>query len=185
MDRYDEPILGCEFDLEIEKSAQDPAVREQIWRLLDQQPFAVLCTQGGGQPYGSVVAYAASEDLKAVTFATSVSTRKYCLLRECDHVALVVDSRAKFPDDMMKVEAITATGRAVQLDPGPEFDRWADLLTTRHPQLKSFVAAPSSALFRIDIIRYLHVTRFQETYEWFPGSSRDVAFVPEDRRQEL
>ncbi len=171
MDRTDEPVLGCEFDLELEKSTQDPAVRERIWRLLDEQPFAVLCTQGGGQPYGSVVAYAASEELEAVTFATSVSTRKFCLLLECEHVALVVDSRAKFPDDMMKVEAITATGRAVQLDPGPEFDRWAELLTTRHPQLKSFVAAPSSALFRIDVIRYLHVTRFQETYEWFPGSN--------------
>lgn len=171
MDRYNVPTLGCEFDLEMEESAQDPAVREGIWRLLDEQPFPVLCTQGGGQPYGSVVAYAASEDRKAVTFATSVSTRKYCLLRECEHVALVVDSRAKFPDDMMKVEAITATGRAVQLDPGPEFDRWADLLTTRHPQLKSFVAAPSSALFRIDIIRYLHVTRFQEVHQWIPESN--------------
>ena len=36
--------------------AQDPAVRERIRRLLDGQPFAVLCTQGGGQPYGSVIA---------------------------------------------------------------------------------------------------------------------------------
>ena len=171
MHRFDEPALGCEFDLEMEKRAQDPAVRERIWRLLDEQPFAVLCTQGGGQPYGSVVAYAASEELEAVAFATSVSTRKYCLLRKCDHVALVVDTRAKFPDEMMKVEAITATGRAVQLDPGPEFDRWADLLTTRHPQLKSFVAAPSSALFRIDIIRYLHVTRFQEVHQWIPESN--------------
>jgi len=146
-------------------------VRERIGRLLDEQPFAVLCTQGEGQPYGSLVAYVVSADLQAATFATPVATRKFRLLRECDHVALVLDSRAKFPDDMMKVEAITATGRAVQLDPGPEFDRWADLLTARHPQLKSFVAAPSSALFRIDILRYLHVTRFQEVHQWIPESN--------------
>jgi uncharacterized protein YhbP (UPF0306 family) len=170
MDR-DEPTRGREFDQETGENIQDPAVLERIGSLLDEQPFAVLCTQGGGQPYGSLVAYATSADLKAVAFATPVATRKFRLLRECDRVALVVDSRAKFPDDMMKVEAITATGRAVQLDPGPEFNRWADLLTTRHPQLKSFVAAPSSALFRIDILRYLHVTRFQETYEWFPRSN--------------
>jgi hypothetical protein len=169
MSSCDEPVLGHEFDMEMQKNAQDPAVRERIGKLLNGQPFAILCTQGGGQPYGSVVAYAVSQDLNAATFATPVATRKYRC--ECDRVALVVDSRATFPDDMMKVEAVTATGRAVQLDPGPEFDRWAELLTTRHPQLKSFVTAPSSALFRVDITRYLHVTRFQEVHQWIPESN--------------
>jgi len=170
MSKHDEPLLERELDTQMQ-GIQDPTVRERISRLLNEQPFAVLCTQGGGQPYGSLVAYAVSQDLKAATFATPVATRKFRLLSECDHVALVVDSRAKFPDDMMKVEAVTATGRAVQLDPGPEFDRWADLLTTRHRPLKSFVAAPSSALFRIDITRYLYVTRFQEVHQWVPESN--------------
>jgi hypothetical protein len=71
---------------------------------------------------------------------------------------------------MMKVEAITATGQAVQLKPDTELDRWAELLTTRHPYLRSFVRAPSTALFRIDIIRYLYVTRFQEVRQWVPIS---------------
>lgn len=167
MSKHDESSLEHKPDAQMQ-GVQDPTVRERISRLLNEQPFAVLCTQGGGQPYGSLVAYAVSEDLKAATFATPVATRKFRLLSECDRVALVVDSRAKFPDDMMKVEAITATGRAVQLNPGPEFDRWADLLTARHPQLKSFVADPSSALFRVDITQYLYVTRFQEVYQWIP-----------------
>lgn len=173
MSKCKEPILGHEFDVEMQKNAQGPAVRERISRLLNEQPFAVLCTQGGGQPYGSLVAYAISQDLRAATFATPVGTRKFRLLSECDRVALVVDSRAKFPDDMMKVEAVTATGQAVQLDPGPEFDLWAELLTARHPRLKSFVAAPSSALFRIDITYYLHVGRFQEVHRWIPESNGD------------
>jgi nitroimidazol reductase NimA-like FMN-containing flavoprotein (pyridoxamine 5'-phosphate oxidase superfamily) len=171
MSNCDEPALGHEFDMEMQQNAQDPAVRERIAKLLNEQPFAVLCTQGGGQPYGSVVAYAVSQDLNATTFATPVATRKFRLLCECDRVALVVDSRATFPDDMMKVEAVTATGRAVQLDPGPEFDRWAELLTARHPQLKSFVAAPSSALFRVDITHYVYVTRFQRVHQWVPESN--------------
>ena len=151
--------------------AQDPAVREHIRLLLDGQPFAVLCTQGGGQPYGSVIAYAVSQDLCCATFATPMATRKYSLLSECQSVALVIDSRSRFPDNMMQVEALTATGRATQLEPGPEFDRWADLLAGRHPQLASFVRAPSSALFRVDIIRYLHVSRFQEVHQWIPNQS--------------
>jgi nitroimidazol reductase NimA-like FMN-containing flavoprotein (pyridoxamine 5'-phosphate oxidase superfamily) len=166
MNSYDESIVG---DKPGDKEpVPDPTTRERIRALLDQQPFAVLCTQGEGQPYGSVIAYAFGPDLRSVTFATPKATRKYHLLCECESVALVVDSRSTYPKDMMKVEAITATGRAVQVDPGPEFDHWANLLTERHPQLKSFVHAPSSALFRIDIVRYLHVSRFQDVLLWLP-----------------
>ena len=38
-------------------------LRERIRTLMDAQPFAVLCTQGEGQPYGSVIAVVLSEDL--------------------------------------------------------------------------------------------------------------------------
>jgi nitroimidazol reductase NimA-like FMN-containing flavoprotein (pyridoxamine 5'-phosphate oxidase superfamily) len=147
------------------------AIREQIRALLDEQPFAVLCTQGSGQPYGSVIAYAYSDDLRSVAFCTPVATRKYRLLAECKNVALVIDSRCQHLDNMMQVEAVTATGHAVQLESGPENERWAARLTARHPQLKGFVAAPSSALFRLDIVRYLHVTRFQEVHQWIPDTT--------------
>ena len=163
-----EPVLGRGFDRELDAEVADPRVAECIQRLVEAEPFAVLCTQGGGQPYGSVVAYAVGPELCTITFATPTATRKYRLLCECESVALVIDSRSKFPEDMMKVEAVTATGRAVQLGPGPEFDRWANLLTQRHPQLQSFVRAPSSALFRIDLVRYQHVSRFQEVRRWIP-----------------
>jgi hypothetical protein len=33
---------------------------------------------------------------------------------------------------------------------------------------KGFVRAPSSALFRIDIVRFIHVARFQEVRQWTP-----------------
>jgi uncharacterized protein YhbP (UPF0306 family) len=166
MDSYDDPIRGKLGN--DEPRLREHETRQRIHALLDEQPFAVLCTQGGGQPYGSLIAYAVGPQLCAMTFATPTATTKYRLLCECESVALVVDSRSKFPTAMIKVEAITVTGRAVQLDTGPEFDRWANLLTQRHPQLESFVHAPSSALFRIDIVRYLHVSRFKEVHQWIP-----------------
>ena len=164
MTRYDEPPIEPNRI----QDAEPRAVREQIRALIDGQPFAVLCTQGGGQPYGSLIAFAPSDDLLAIAFATPVATRKYRLLCECQQVALVIDSRSQYSDALMQVEAITVTGRAAQLQLGPEFDRCAGLLTARHPQLKAFVAAPSSALFRIDVVRYLYVTRFQEVRQWVP-----------------
>jgi len=166
----DEPILGPGVDAPFLVPAEEPAVLESIQALVHHEPFAVLCTQAGGQPYGSLVAFAFSEDLKSFVFATPVATRKYRLLSECDHVALLVDDRGRFPDDMMKVSAVTVTGRASQVQPGADFERWAGLLTARHPHLKAFVRAPSTALFRVDVVRYLHVTRFQEVRQWIPAS---------------
>ena len=165
---HDEPILGPDFDGLGVVATRDPSVVDHIRDLVFEEPFAVLCTQGGGQPYGSVVAFAFSDDLSSFVFATPVATRKYRLLTECDRVALVVDNRGKHPDDMMSVGAVTLTGQANRLDPGAEFDRWAAALTSRHPYLKRFVASPSSALFRVDVFRVLHVTRFQEVSQWTP-----------------
>ena len=167
MRQSDEPALG-EFDAGLARDDESPSVPDRIRALVQGQLFAVLCTQGQGQPYGSVVAYVTSPDLNAFAFATPVFTRKFRLLRECDRVALVVDNRDKSPGNLMRTEAITATGHAVRLQAGAEFDQWADWLTTRHPYLKSFVAAPSTALFRVDVVRYLYVTRFQEVNQWIP-----------------
>jgi hypothetical protein len=139
-----------------------------IRRLLDSQLYGVLCTQGQGQPYGSLVAFAASPDLRSAVFATQRATRKYRLLSECDHVALVVDNRSASPDALMDVEAVTATGRAHEVAAGPEFARWSRVLTDRHAYLETFVRSASCGLFRIDIVRYFHVTRFQEVRQWVP-----------------
>ena len=165
----EEPVLGHGFDHELGEEVADPRVAECIRRLVEAEPFAVLCTQGGGQPYGSVVAFGFSQDLQSFVFATSVATRKYRLLSDCDRVALVVDSRGRFPDELMKVEAVTVTGRARQLESGPDHERCSALLIERHPYLKSFVKASSTALFRVDVVRFLHVTRFQEVRQWIPA----------------
>jgi nitroimidazol reductase NimA-like FMN-containing flavoprotein (pyridoxamine 5'-phosphate oxidase superfamily) len=167
----DEPILGPAFDAPLPSTAEEPMVLESIQALVHREPFAVLCTQADGQPYGSLVAFAFSQDLRSFVFGTPMATRKYRLLSECDHVALLVDNRGRFPDDMMAVSAVTVTGRASQVQPGADFERWAGLLTARHPYLKSFVHAPSTALFRVDVVRYLHVTRFQEVRQWIPAST--------------
>ena len=164
----DEPLLESTAPEKASANASgdEPAVRDRIERLVREQPYAVLCTQGEGQPYGSLVALAVSDDLRSAVFATPITTRKYRLLCDCDHVALVIDSRSHSSADMMQIEAVTATGRARQVSPGADYEQEANLLVARHPQLKLFVVAPTTALFHVDIIRYFHVTRFQEVRQW-------------------
>jgi len=161
---------GPEFDAEpVGSRAAEPTLPDRIRRVLRGEPYAVLSTQGDGQPYASLVAYAMSDDLRTAVFATPVATRKYRLLRGCDRVALLINNRCAHPDDMMQVEAITATGRAIQVERDEGFDRWSRLLLARHPHLCEFLASPSVALFRVEILRFFHVERFQEVHEWRPG----------------
>jgi hypothetical protein len=146
------------------------AIQDSLRRLIDSQSYAVLCTQGQSQPYGSLVTFAASDDLKNIIFSTPVATRKFRLLSECENVALVVDSRSASAHDLMRIEAVTATGRARIVERGPDFDRWSSLLIGRHPHLASFVRDESSALVRVEIDRYFHVGSFQEVRQWVPGN---------------
>lgn len=149
-------------------NAPPPDMGDRIRRLAQEIPYGVLATQGEGQPYASLVAFAFRPDLAAAVFATPRATRKYHLLTRCDRTALLVDDRCRHPGEMMAVEAITATGQVRELSAPDERAEWSRLLLTKHPHLSDFVASPSVALFRMDIIRIFHVERFQEVTEWRP-----------------
>jgi nitroimidazol reductase NimA-like FMN-containing flavoprotein (pyridoxamine 5'-phosphate oxidase superfamily) len=164
----DEPLFPDDEPKLAVSSDPGSQLVKRIRRLVSEQLYGVLCTQGQGQPYGSLIAFAFSDDLSRAVFATPIATRKYHLLSECDRVSLVVDNRPHYPHDMMKVEALTATGRAMEVPRGPSFEKLESLLIGRHPQLNSFVKASSCALFRIDIFRFFHVGRFQEVGQWTP-----------------
>ncbi len=165
----DEPLFDEHDDTEPKRGSR-LAVRERVRRLVNAQPYAVLCMQGQGQPYGALVAFAFSSDLRTAVFATPIATRKYRLLSECAQVALVIDNRPGKREELMEIEAVTATGRASLMGPGSSFDQWSSLLVSRHAYLRAFVRASSCALFRIDIVRYLHVVRFQEVSQWIPDA---------------
>jgi len=173
MHDVDEPSFGLEHNGPTDDAVDPRDVAAGIRDLLAQQRFAVLCTQGGEQPYGSLIAYAVDDGLETAVFSTARATRKYNLLKACSRVALVVDSRPSYPDDLMKVEAITATGRVRELE-DKERGPWAAMLIARHPQLRAFVTSPSTAVFKVEMVRYLYVTRFQEVHQWVPGPSRNA-----------
>ncbi len=156
-----EPAYGVEFESE----ASFPL---QIRRLVNSQPFSVLCTQGSQHPYGSLVAFSMTEDLATAVFATPVTTRKFQLLTQNNRVALLIDNRCQHLDNMMDVEAVTATGQAKRIEEGKNFDYWSRLLTARHEYLSGFIRSPTVALFCVDIVRYFHVVRFQEVRQWIP-----------------
>ncbi len=169
MIRDDEPVLDSESADEPDGSKEAYPLAEQVRRLVQAQPFAVLCTHGPDHAYGSLVAFAFTPDLCSAVFCTPRATRKYRLLTDHDRVALVIDDRPEFQTNMMEVEAITATGLAREVTAEPLLSTCRELMVARHPQMKTFVMAESCAVFQIEIFRYFHVTRFQEVRQWTPN----------------
>ena len=140
MKKPDKPLFDKDDIRDSPGATVDPAVREHIQHLVAKQPYAVLCVQGQGQPYGALVAFAFSEDLRHAVFVTPVATRKYRLLSDCDHVALVIDNRANKADELMEIEAVTVTGRSQMIERGGEFDR-VGRVAGRSPSVSEIVRA--------------------------------------------
>ena len=111
MPASDEPVFDVEFDNYHERHDSWSETADAILRLMNDQRFCVLATQGQGQPYTSLIAFAHTEDLTRVYFCTSEASRKFRLLKACDRAALMIDSRCHHPEKFMDVEALTITGR--------------------------------------------------------------------------
>jgi nitroimidazol reductase NimA-like FMN-containing flavoprotein (pyridoxamine 5'-phosphate oxidase superfamily) len=135
--------------------------------LLAHQRVAVLATQRGEAPYGSLVAFARAAGEDSVLFATTRSTRKYENLTDNDRVALVVDDRANTTADFHAAAAVTVLGAARELQ-GEERAAWAQVYLQRHPYLVDFLNSPSCALFLVTVDKYLLVRSFQQVTEILP-----------------
>jgi nitroimidazol reductase NimA-like FMN-containing flavoprotein (pyridoxamine 5'-phosphate oxidase superfamily) len=135
-----------------------------VRELLAGQRYATLATQGDGQPYASLVAYVASDDLRFLVSSTMRATRKFGNMMGDARVAVLFDNRANEETDLREAIAATATG-AVTVARGEERARLGAMLLARHPYLADFVASPGCALVRVDVDTYHTVVRFQNVYE--------------------
>ncbi len=132
--------------------------------LLEGQILAVVATQMREGPYASLVAFAASEDLRTITFVTSRATTKYRNLTENPNVSALFDSRTHSVEDFSTGMAVTAVGKATEI-PKSETEGLFERFLGKHPHLAAFVQSPSTAMFRVDVEKYYLVTRFQHVVE--------------------
>ena len=142
-----------------------PDVRSQLQELFANQCLAVLATDHNGQPYASLVAFAASADLRELFFATTRDTRKFANLQANSRVSLLIDNRANQVTDFSAAVAVTVLGSSAELT-GPERRAGTALYLAKHPHLAEFVAAPSCALIRVRVQSFFLVSRFQNVVEY-------------------
>jgi heme iron utilization protein len=140
----------------------DPELWALVRELLESQRSAVLGTiEAGGQPYLSLMAFAATPDLKQVVLATERGTKKYANLISEPRVALLIDNRSNVPADTEEAVAVTVLGRAAEAR-SREREDLLFLFLAKHPHLEVFVTSPSCALIAVQVDTYLVVQQFQE-----------------------
>ncbi|NWH05477.1 pyridoxamine 5'-phosphate oxidase family protein [Desulfobacter latus] len=132
--------------------------------LFESQNFAVLSTQQDNQPYSSLVAFAVPPDLKFFYFLTPNTTRKYQNLKANPKVSILVNNIRNNAEDIYNAVSVTGTGVAEVIDKAIE-QKALDLFLGKHPNLKKFSQAPTTAFIRIAMHRYFMVNRFQNVVE--------------------
>lgn len=152
---------SSQMETTLEEASQ---LRKLLKDLFSSQSLAVLATQDDGQSYGSLVAFAATGDLRHLLFATTRTTRKYANLLRNPKVAMVIDNRRNQPADFHGAIAVTAIG-AVEEVYDPERIRLLRRYLSKHPSLKGFVTSPTCALLRMKIDTYVVVNQFQNVKE--------------------
>ena len=139
-------------------------IRKTLKDLFASQRLGVLATYGEGQPYSSLVAFAATNDLKYLVFATTRATRKYANLSAESRVAMLVDNRSNQDSDFHSAIAVTALGEAEEVKES-ERGHFLKLYLAKHPYLEEFVNSPTCALLKMCVDRYYMVSRFQNVME--------------------
>jgi hypothetical protein len=148
---------------------RDPGkVENEVRELFEAQKLAVLATHFSGAPYGNLVAFASSEGISCLLFVTSRSTRKYENISADARVALVIDNRSNELRDFGDAMAVTALGQALEME-DPEKSGLLGSYLEKHPYLNDFVNSPSCALFKVNVEKYIIVSRFQNVMELFPN----------------
>ena len=137
-----------------------PKVRNHIDSVLSSQKIAVLGTSNDGEPYSCLIAFAITEDLKELVFATMRQRLKYENIMANPRVTLIVDNRDAKASDFNETTSITMIGTAQDIQ-GESRNRYAGLLLKRHPTLSDFVNSPDCAVLRVEVDKIYIVSEFE------------------------
>ena len=142
----------------------DTSLENKLKGLFCSQKLGVLATQQKKNPYTSLVAFACSEDMRQIVFATPKTTRKFSNIIANSNVSMFIDNRSNKAVDFRKAIGVTVLGSVKQIRKNKN-SKLIKLYIGKHPQLESFLDSPSCVFIRIDVKSFYVVERFQNVTE--------------------
>ena len=128
--------------------------KELLRQTVGAQRFAVLATLSNQQPYSNLVAFAVSDDLRQIVFATNRDTQKYRNILSNNKMALLIDNRSNSQSDFTRALAITVLGTAGELS-DDENDKLVRSYLDKHPSLGEFLQRPDVAIIKVRATDYI------------------------------
>lgn len=140
-------------------------IQKHLRDLFASQSLAVLATHNKEQPYTSLVAFFATEDLKHIYFVTPKTTRKFANLTADGRVAVLINNSTNQSADFHQAISVTAVGDAEEIN-GSDRERQLRQYLAKHPYLDEFAKSPTCALVRVTARSYYLVKNFQKVLEY-------------------
>ena len=123
-------------------------IKEYIENILRTSDFAVLATEGNGQPHVSLVAITPIGNCRQLVFATYRNTLKYRNLESNGKVAVLFESGAVNENDSGKRTVLTITGHTEEISITKN-EAVCQAHLKRHPEMESFMLSPDCALILV------------------------------------
>jgi general stress protein 26 len=122
--------------------------RDYIEELLKLTKFAVLATEGNGQPHTSLIAITSFESFRQLIFATYRNTLKYRNLSQNNKVAVFIESRDVNINGIQKSIVLTIIGHTEEISKTDNEAAYRVHLK-RHPEMESFIFSSDCVLIRV------------------------------------
>jgi nitroimidazol reductase NimA-like FMN-containing flavoprotein (pyridoxamine 5'-phosphate oxidase superfamily) len=145
--------------------------REYIEDVLKLNKFAVLATDGNGQPHTSLIAITPFESFRQLIFATYRNTLKYRNLVNNSKVAVLIESRDANMKGLQKSIVLTIIGHTEEISIAENEAAYRAHLK-RHPEMESFMLSSDCVLIRVIAQSYQVVYGIDEI-KWITADELD------------
>jgi nitroimidazol reductase NimA-like FMN-containing flavoprotein (pyridoxamine 5'-phosphate oxidase superfamily) len=147
-------------------------IKKYIEDIFKISRFAVLATEGDGQPHASLIAITPTSGYRKLIFATYRNTRKYHNLAQNGKVAVLVESLDINRSGLQESLVLTAFGHVEEID-NEEMNSVCKAHLERHPDLLSFMQSEDCSLVLIKVDSY-QVVRGIDDVEWWTIADLDA-----------
>jgi uncharacterized pyridoxamine 5'-phosphate oxidase family protein len=122
----------------------------------------VIATQKNNIPYTNIIAFAASEGLGSIFFATRRDSTKFFNLLNNPCVSIFIDDRKNLTSDIQNARGVSAEAEAKDVTKNKE--ELKKLLIEKHPELAGFINEPDCELFELEVKKYFYVDDFENKH---------------------
>ena len=126
---------------------------------MESQKYAVIATNKNNVPYTNIVAFASTQGLGNILFATKKETTKFLNLMNNPCVSILIDDTKNLTSDLMNSQAVSAEAEVKKID--EEKEELKEFFLKKHPELAGFLNEPNCELLKLEVKKYYHVDNFE------------------------